>query len=300
MVASPGDRCGLVSQRCRARLGTVPQWLLGAGGRLGADLGRLFALGLRAIPLRPMGVRSRPLGLGAGYLCGASILGAGAGRLDGRRRVELFGQQRRTGLRVGAARVGRGVSAVVGSLFRRLLAALQPAVCGQRRCAVNRATCPLHQSRGTGRDDGHASHRVCRAPSRIAKYGHDVRGHGSASAVAFVGADCQDRSGSNPRFTFAWWRAATSIHILSDRGQSGIGRRHRLTTRRRGHCGLSGSATGADRGNADAAITPVAIGWHLGPVPARKHGRGRPARVAFDSSIGQRTCRRSVVSASRP
>jgi hypothetical protein len=45
-------------------------------GRVGPDVGRQRAVGLRAVPLRPLGVDRRPLGLVPRWLCRASRLGA--------------------------------------------------------------------------------------------------------------------------------------------------------------------------------------------------------------------------------
>ncbi len=67
-----------------ARLGTVCIRALDLGLALGLDLGRRCAVGLRAVPLRPLGRRRRPLALGAGALCGTAGVCAGAGRLDRR------------------------------------------------------------------------------------------------------------------------------------------------------------------------------------------------------------------------
>ena len=68
----------------------------------------------------------------SGQLRRASALGAGARRVDRRRRLGRLDERRRAGLRLGAARVGRAVPSVVGPLLVRLLGSLQPAVRGQR------------------------------------------------------------------------------------------------------------------------------------------------------------------------
>ena len=59
-----GIRRGLVSAG-GAGLGAVSRGQLGLCGALGLDLGGQRALGLRAVPLRPLGAYRRPLGLGA-------------------------------------------------------------------------------------------------------------------------------------------------------------------------------------------------------------------------------------------
>jgi len=61
-----GLRRDLVPQRGAQRLGAVQLRSMGVDGAMGLDLGRRRALGLRAVPLRPLGPRRQPLGLGAG------------------------------------------------------------------------------------------------------------------------------------------------------------------------------------------------------------------------------------------
>src|SRR4029453_11716453 len=98
--------------------------LLGRGGRLGSDVGRLRAVGLRTVPLWPLGVRGRALGLVSRRICQAAIVGAGIGRMGGRLRLELVGDRRRAGVGMGSAGVGGAVSAMVGTLLERLLGPL--------------------------------------------------------------------------------------------------------------------------------------------------------------------------------
>ena len=61
-----GIRRRLVSERRRSRLGALPRRLLGRGRRMGTDVGGQRAVGIRAVPLRPLGVHLRPLGLVSG------------------------------------------------------------------------------------------------------------------------------------------------------------------------------------------------------------------------------------------
>ena len=74
-------RHGLVSDDGRGRLGAVPLRPLELGRGLRLDVGRRCAVGLRAVPLRPLGARRQPLGMVPGRLRRASRVGAGAGRL---------------------------------------------------------------------------------------------------------------------------------------------------------------------------------------------------------------------------
>ena len=67
-----------------ARLGALSRRLLDRRRRLGPHVGRSRAVGLRALPLRSLGLGRRSLGLVSGRLCRPSRLGAGAGRV-GRR-----------------------------------------------------------------------------------------------------------------------------------------------------------------------------------------------------------------------
>ena len=58
-----GIRTGLVSDGGRRRLGAVSRRLLDERRRLGLDVGRCGAMGLRALPLRSLGVGARAMGL---------------------------------------------------------------------------------------------------------------------------------------------------------------------------------------------------------------------------------------------
>ena len=61
----PRLRRRVVPERRRRRLGAVPRTALVVVRRLGLDLGRRRAVGLRAVPLRPLGLRSAAAGAGA-------------------------------------------------------------------------------------------------------------------------------------------------------------------------------------------------------------------------------------------
>ena len=99
---------------------------LGVGAPLGLDLGRRRAVGLRAVPLRPLGLPPQCLVLGARHLRRPPGLRAGAGgvgRRPAHRRLDL-GRRRRAG-RLVPARAARGLRAGLPG---------QPALCaaGQR------------------------------------------------------------------------------------------------------------------------------------------------------------------------
>ena len=157
---------------------------------MGSDMGGLRAVGLRAVPLRPLGAYRRPLGLGPGHVRGTSHVGACARRVDGRCRVGSLRDGRRTGIRMGAAWMGRAVSPLWGRCSHGLLdrsnpyrghvrvAAEQPApssvsqlefterltaVSGSRSPArqtrCSRTSCRIHSTSGT-------SPGACRARRR--------------------------------------------------------------------------------------------------------------------------------------
>ena len=67
-----------------ARLGALSRRILDRSRRLGTDVGRRRALGIRAVSLRPLGAHPGSLGMVSRRLCRATGLGAGVGRL-GRR-----------------------------------------------------------------------------------------------------------------------------------------------------------------------------------------------------------------------
>src|SRR5713226_3557348 len=77
----PGIWRGLVPQIAAGRLGALSRGSLGLDRALGLELGRRLALGLRPVPLRPVGTGRRSLGLGPGRIRGGPGLCAGARRL---------------------------------------------------------------------------------------------------------------------------------------------------------------------------------------------------------------------------
>src|SRR5690348_12912454 len=68
-----------VSDLGAGRLGAVPLRPLGMDRSVGLDLGGRPAVGLRTLPLRPLGLRPQSLGLGAGTVARASGVRAGTG-----------------------------------------------------------------------------------------------------------------------------------------------------------------------------------------------------------------------------
>src|SRR5579864_5417518 len=86
-------------------MGSVPLRTLGLRWALGLDLGGRRALGIRAVPLRTMGVGRRRMVLGAGSGCGASGVGAGSGGVCRRRPgLPLLGWRWRGMVPLGAGR----------------------------------------------------------------------------------------------------------------------------------------------------------------------------------------------------
>ena len=107
-------------------------------------LGRRRAVGLRAVPLRPLGVHRRTLGLvprraTSRARCGRRRWSAGTAVGGGR------GRRLRPGLRLGPARLGRSVHPALAQLLEPLLEQLQPAVRGERRRASAAAADALRQ-----------------------------------------------------------------------------------------------------------------------------------------------------------
>src|ERR1019366_7076994 len=76
MGPGAGLRRGLVSAG-GVGLGALPQRALGLGVALGVDLGRRCTVGVRALPLRPLGPVWRPLGLVARRGAGSLLRPAG-------------------------------------------------------------------------------------------------------------------------------------------------------------------------------------------------------------------------------
>ena len=80
-------RPGLGAALGAGRLGALPHRPLVLRAAVGLDLGRRAAVGLRALPLRPLGEPQQPLVLGAAAARRAAGLCAGAGRLRRRHRA---------------------------------------------------------------------------------------------------------------------------------------------------------------------------------------------------------------------
>jgi hypothetical protein len=178
-------------------------------------MGRLCAVGICAVPLRTLGVCRRALGLVPGRLRRAAVVGARAGRLGGRLRLELVGDGRRSRLWMGSAGVGRAVSAVVGTLLARLLGALQPALCGEccrAQQSAPDALCQLECARRRHRDVGIGA-------------GHAEAGSGKSRPGS--GRQCPECTGACQRAARAQRarphsdaasggrRPATGLHLLS-------------------------------------------------------------------------------------
>src|SRR5438045_3056510 len=70
-------------------MGAVSLRPLGMGGAVGLDVGRRRPMGLRAVPLRPLGVLGRRLGLGAGPARRAAGVRTRARRVRGRGGAQL-------------------------------------------------------------------------------------------------------------------------------------------------------------------------------------------------------------------
>ena len=113
--------------RCRAeRLGALSHRALGLRAAVGLDLDRRAALGLRAVPLRPLGQSRQSLGLGAAAARCPPGLRSRAGGLRRRRRAGRdAGQPERRAGRLVPARSARSLRALLHHQ-PRLLSAPQP------------------------------------------------------------------------------------------------------------------------------------------------------------------------------
>ncbi len=148
--------------------------------RMGAHLGRPRAVGLRAVPLRALGLDRWPLGLVSRRLRSASRLGACARRVGRWPRLGPVGASGRPGLWLGAARLGRCLPPPLAPLLVQLLGALQPPLCGQRDRASGRAAGALCQLRRAWRALG--GHRAgtrgpktgCDEPRQRARVARDL------------------------------------------------------------------------------------------------------------------------------
>ena len=108
------------------RLGALSHRPLVLRAAVGLDLDRRAAVGLRAVPLRPLGQSQQSLGLGAAAARCPAGLCAGAGRLRRRHRARRDARQpERCAGRLVPARAARGLRAVLHDQSR-LLPAPQP------------------------------------------------------------------------------------------------------------------------------------------------------------------------------
>jgi hypothetical protein len=171
----PDYGAGVVSDDRGAGLGAVPRRLLDRSGRVGPDVGRSSALGVCALPLRPLGPYRRPLGVVPRRVYEASGLGAGAGRVVRRIPVGSLGRSWSTGLWLGAARLARALSSDVAPMFVQLLGPLQPALRRERDRASERATRPLCKSRRSGRAVRGRRHELDEAQAGGAESGERSR-----------------------------------------------------------------------------------------------------------------------------
>ena len=127
----------LVPGRGRARMGALQRRLLDERRRMGQHVGRRGAVGLRAVPLRTLGLVRAAVGMVSRTRVGASGVGSGARRLVWRSGLGCLAWRPWASVRVGSAGLARALSTFVAGLRRALLESLQPAV---RRRGSLRAT----------------------------------------------------------------------------------------------------------------------------------------------------------------
>ncbi len=141
-------RRGVVPDDGRRGLGPVSLRPLVVGRRLGLDLGRRRTVGLRALPLREVGLYRRALGLDPGRLRRAPGLVAGDGGVVRRRRVVVLGVVRRAGVRLGSARLGRAATCRGGAGVR---IAAGRCTTGRTRSTTPSVRARRRRTTGTGR-----------------------------------------------------------------------------------------------------------------------------------------------------
>jgi len=196
--------------------------------------------------------------------------------------VVVLGVVRRAGVRLGAARLGRALHAVVARVLRSLLDDVQPPVCGQLRRTPARAADPLPELDGTRRRHGGRRRDVHRSPTGApqSRRREAAAGQRGADARASPGRREADR-GDDPRGEADdRRRAAAGSALLPDPADAGFAR-----SERRGAAGAGGT-------------TRNDVGWRSrGPVggcEARRPGgcderASRPGRPSGRDVGGRRT-----------
>ncbi len=302
-------------------------------GGWGIDLGRLRALGLCPVPLRPLGLGRRALGLVPGPARRAAALGAGAGRVAGRTRLGTLARPRLAGVRLDPARLARPVPAALARLLRPLLVALQPPVWRRRAGASAPAAVDLREQPGPRR-----AHRRRRRDARRCPPGREWPAAGAgqrrgdragprhaAAAGAAPGPCCRRQAGRRGAAGGIDPRAAGAVAP----GQGGRTRRRhgrvradRTDAGRHGRCGAwlgSGHprdavpGASAAGGGADGSIGAGACRRAAGRHPCRRRphrrvaarppggqaragrGHGRATDHGAPARLRRRDCRRGAV-----
>ena len=164
-----GLRRGLVPDVRGARLGAVSRRLLDGGRPWGLTWVDQAPWGYAPFHYGRWAYISGRWGWCPGSLRRASRLGAGAGRVVRRRQLGTLRRSRRAGLRLGAARLARGLPSVVAAMLVRLLGSLQPAVFSECDCAAHRAAAALREPHGSGGDVRRRSSRTRATPAGAAE-----------------------------------------------------------------------------------------------------------------------------------
>ena len=221
----------LVPGRGRAGMGALQRRLLDERRRMGQHVGRRRAVGLRAVPLRTLGLVRAAVGMVSRTRVGASGVGSGARRLVRRSGLGCVARQPWAGVRLGSAGLARALSTFVAGLRRALLESLQPAVrrrgslratprgSGAGPCQCQRPRCDQRGARGNARAEeagraephraaaacgergaaagrctvpAHWADRHCRGASCCTR----IAGSGVHAAACFVGGTLGRRTGS--------------------------------------------------------------------------------------------------------